>query len=231
VLAKSSPVHSSAPPRPRRPRRRSSHRSSGQPGACLAEPGIGVERCAGVSLVEGHGLDEVLLQGPGAIQQGQRGPPTRQASGTVGIPEPFRPPVIHSARLDLREYGVSDAGPVRGLLAAGAEPEALPPAAPPDPGEAAGPTRRRRAPAATEGTGVRLMMLDRATGRIVGSISCSTRTGRSGRRRSATASAQTNATRGTRPRHSAQSRDGRSPKAASSGPGCRRIRTTWHRYG
>ena len=83
---------------------------------------------------------------------------------------PFPSPVIRSARLDLREYGAGDAGPVRGLLAAGAEPGALPPGAPSDPGEVAGwladgVHRPRR-----EGTGVHLMMLDRAAGRIVGSI-------------------------------------------------------------
>ena len=55
------------------------------------------------------------------MQQGQRGPPTRQASGTVGIPEPFR--LLSSIR-----HGWTYANTV-------------------------------------------LMMLDRAAGRIVGSIS------------------------------------------------------------
>jgi RimJ/RimL family protein N-acetyltransferase len=82
---------------------------------------------------------------------------------------PFPSPVIRSARLDLREYGAGDAGLVRELLADGAEPEALPPGAPSDPGQVAGwladgVQRPRR-----EGTGVHLMMLDRAAGRIVGS--------------------------------------------------------------
>jgi RimJ/RimL family protein N-acetyltransferase len=83
---------------------------------------------------------------------------------------PFPPPVIRSARLDLREYGASDAGLVRGLLAAGVGPEALPPGAPSDPEDVAvwladGAQRPQR-----EGTGVHLMMLDRAAGKIVGSI-------------------------------------------------------------
>ena len=59
---------------------------------------------------------------------------------------------------------------MHGLLAAAAEPEALPPGAPPDPGEVArwlsdGVHRPRQ-----EGTGVHLMMLDRAACKIVGSI-------------------------------------------------------------
>ena len=82
---------------------------------------------------------------------------------------PFPSPVIRSVRLDLREYGAGDAGLVRGLLAGG-EREALPPGAPSDPGEVAGwladgVHRPRR-----EGTGVHVMMLDRAAGKIVGSI-------------------------------------------------------------
>lgn len=80
----------------------------------------------------------------------------------------FRSPVIRSERLDLREYGASDAGLVHEVLAA--EPEALPPGAPSDPGDVAGwladdVHRSRR-----EGTGVHLMMLDRTAGKIVGSI-------------------------------------------------------------
>jgi RimJ/RimL family protein N-acetyltransferase len=82
----------------------------------------------------------------------------------------FPSPAIRSVRLDLREYGPDDAGLVLGLLAGGAETEALPPGAPSDPGDvtgwlADGVHRSRR-----EGTGVHLMMLDRAAGRIVGSI-------------------------------------------------------------
>jgi RimJ/RimL family protein N-acetyltransferase len=80
----------------------------------------------------------------------------------------FPSPVIRSARLDLREYGAGDAGLVRGLLAAGA-PEALPPGAPSDPDEVAGWLDGVHQ-LQWEGTGVHLMMLDRAAGRIVGSI-------------------------------------------------------------
>ena len=81
----------------------------------------------------------------------------------------FPSPVIRSARLDLREYGAGDAGLVRGLLADAAA-EALPPGAPSDPDDvpgwlADGAGRQRR-----EGTGVHVMMLDRAANRIVGSI-------------------------------------------------------------
>jgi len=83
---------------------------------------------------------------------------------------PFPSPVIRAARLDLREYGAADAGLVRGLLTAGAGPETLPPGAPSDLGDVAwwladGARRQQR-----EGTGVHLMMLDRAVGAIVGSI-------------------------------------------------------------
>jgi RimJ/RimL family protein N-acetyltransferase len=82
----------------------------------------------------------------------------------------FPSPAIRSERLDLREYGPDDAGLVLGLLTDRAEPEALPPGAPSDPGDvtgwlADGVHRSRR-----EGTGVHLMMLDRVAGRIVGSI-------------------------------------------------------------
>jgi len=81
----------------------------------------------------------------------------------------FPSPVIRSARLDLREYGAGDAGLVRGLLAAGAA-EALPPGAPSDPGEVAGWLADGLHQQQWEGTGVHLMMLDRAAGSIVGSI-------------------------------------------------------------
>ncbi len=50
----------------------------------------------------------------------------------------FPSPVIRSARLDLREYGTDDAGRVIALLAAGGEPEALPPGAPSNPDEVPG---------------------------------------------------------------------------------------------
>jgi RimJ/RimL family protein N-acetyltransferase len=82
----------------------------------------------------------------------------------------FPSPVICSARLDLREYGVGDDGLVRDLLTGRAEREGLPPGTPSDPDEVAAwladdVHRLRRG-----GTGVHLMMLDRAAGRIVGSI-------------------------------------------------------------
>jgi RimJ/RimL family protein N-acetyltransferase len=89
----------------------------------------------------------------------------------VAFVSSFPSPVIHAARLDLREYGPDDAGLVRALRDSGGEPEALPPGAPADPAEvprwlADGVHRPRR-----EGLGVHLMMLDRAALRIVGSIS------------------------------------------------------------
>ena len=83
---------------------------------------------------------------------------------------PFPSPVIHSARLELREYGPGDAGLVRGLLASGGEPEALPPGAPSDPDDVTGWLADGVHRAQREGTGVHLMMLDRAAGKIVGSI-------------------------------------------------------------
>jgi RimJ/RimL family protein N-acetyltransferase len=82
---------------------------------------------------------------------------------------PFPSPVIRAARLDLREYAASDAGLVRALLAAGAL-EALPPGAPSDPGDVAGWLADGVHRQQWEGTGVHLMMLDRAAGAIVGSI-------------------------------------------------------------
>ena len=82
----------------------------------------------------------------------------------------FPPPVIHSARLDLREYGPADTGLVHAVLASGGEPEALPPGAPSDPGEVAGWLAEGVHWARQVGTGVHLMMLDRAAGAIVGSI-------------------------------------------------------------
>jgi RimJ/RimL family protein N-acetyltransferase len=82
----------------------------------------------------------------------------------------FPSPIIRSARLELREYGVNDAVLVHELLAPAGEHEGLPPGAPTDPGEVAewlaeGLHRSRR-----EGTTLHLMMLDRAAGKIVGSI-------------------------------------------------------------
>jgi RimJ/RimL family protein N-acetyltransferase len=81
---------------------------------------------------------------------------------------PFPSPDIRSERLDLRQYGASDAGLVREVLAAA--PEALPPGAPSDPGEVAGWLADGVNRSQQEGTGVHLMMLDRAAGQIVGSI-------------------------------------------------------------
>ena len=81
----------------------------------------------------------------------------------------FPSPVIRSARLELREYGPGDAGLVLVLLAA--EPEALPPGAPSDPGGVAGWLADGAHQPRREGTGLHLMMLDHAAGRIVGSIS------------------------------------------------------------
>jgi len=81
----------------------------------------------------------------------------------------FPSPVIRSARLELREYGPGDAGLVLVLLAA--EPEALPPGAPSDPGGVAGWLADGAHQPRREGTGLHLMMLDHAADRIVGSIS------------------------------------------------------------
>lgn len=83
----------------------------------------------------------------------------------------FPSPVIRSARLELREYGADDARLVRELLATGGEPEALPPGAPSDPDDVAGWLADGVHRPHRDGTGVHLMMLDRAAGRIVGSIS------------------------------------------------------------
>ncbi|HEY1820595.1 MAG TPA: GNAT family protein [Trebonia sp.] len=82
----------------------------------------------------------------------------------------FPSPAIRSARLDLREYGAGDAGLVHALLAASAGPEALPPGAPSDPGEVAGWLADGARRAQREGTGLHVMMLNRAADAIVGSI-------------------------------------------------------------
>ena len=84
---------------------------------------------------------------------------------------PFPSPVIHSARLDLRTFGPGDAELVRAHLAAGPEPEALPPGSPSDPADADGWLADGVHAPQREGVGVHLMMLDRAAGKIVGSIS------------------------------------------------------------
>jgi RimJ/RimL family protein N-acetyltransferase len=82
----------------------------------------------------------------------------------------FPSPAISSARLDLRAYDAGDEGRVRDLLASGGEPEALPPGAPSDPDAVAGWLADGVHRSQREGTGVHLMMLDRAADRIVGSI-------------------------------------------------------------
>ena len=81
----------------------------------------------------------------------------------------FPSPVIRSARLELREYGAGDAGLVHELLATG-EPEALPPGAPSDPGAVAGWLADSERWSHGGGKSLHLMMLDRGSGRIVGSI-------------------------------------------------------------
>lgn len=81
----------------------------------------------------------------------------------------FPTPDIHAARLDLREYGPADTGLVRELLGAGAL-EALPPGAPSSPGEVAEWLTASAHRSRLDGTSLHLMMLDRAAGRIVGSI-------------------------------------------------------------
>src|SRR5690348_15274318 len=83
----------------------------------------------------------------------------------------FPSPVIRSARLDLRAYRAGDEGRVRDLLGSGGEPEALPPGMPSDPDAVAGWLADGVHRPQREGTGVHLMMLDRAALRIVGSIS------------------------------------------------------------
>jgi RimJ/RimL family protein N-acetyltransferase len=91
------------------------------------------------------------------------------ASGTVTAMNAFPSPVIHSARLELREYRPDDAGLVRAVLADG-EAAALPPGAPAEsasvPAWLDDGARRPRG----EVTALHLMLLDTATGQIVGSI-------------------------------------------------------------
>jgi RimJ/RimL family protein N-acetyltransferase len=80
----------------------------------------------------------------------------------------FPSPAISTDRLDLREYTADDLGLVTEVVAAGT-PEALPPGFPTTPGELA-----EWFASGTHSTGrdttVHMMMLDRASGRIVGSI-------------------------------------------------------------
>jgi len=81
----------------------------------------------------------------------------------------FPTPVIRSERLDLREYGTGDAELVLELLAA-RQHDALPPFGPSNPGDVQGWLAVGVHQMRHEGTGVHLMMLDRAAGKIVGSI-------------------------------------------------------------
>ncbi len=82
---------------------------------------------------------------------------------------PFPSPDLQAARLVLRAYGPGDEGLVRAALAAG-QPEALPPGAPSEVGEIAGWLADGVSRLQRDGAGVHLMMLDRASGTIVGSI-------------------------------------------------------------
>ena len=99
-----------------------------------------------------------------------RGPRFRGNADMYRLPMHSFPKVqIHAERLDIREYGTGDAGLVREVLRAG-QPEALPPGAPAQPEGVAGWLADGVHAARRDGTGVHLMMLDRAGNRIVGSI-------------------------------------------------------------
>jgi RimJ/RimL family protein N-acetyltransferase len=80
----------------------------------------------------------------------------------------FPSPLIHSDRLELREYNPDDLGLASEVAAAG-EGEALPPGVPTDPEQLAQ-WFDNGIHLADHDRGVHLMMLDRASGRIVGSI-------------------------------------------------------------
>jgi RimJ/RimL family protein N-acetyltransferase len=80
----------------------------------------------------------------------------------------FPSPLIHSDRLELREYNPDDLGLASEVAAAG-EGEALPPGVPTDPEQLAQ-WFDNGIHLADRDRGVHLMMLDRASGRIVGSI-------------------------------------------------------------
>src|ERR1700761_5647509 len=82
---------------------------------------------------------------------------------------PFPSPDIQAARLVLRAYGPGDDDLVRAALAAG-QPEALPPGAPSAAAEIAGWLADGVNRLRQDGGGGHLMMLDRASGPIVGSI-------------------------------------------------------------
>jgi RimJ/RimL family protein N-acetyltransferase len=81
----------------------------------------------------------------------------------------FPSPVIRSDRLDLREFGVDDVGLASEVAAAG-EREALPPGVPVS-GDELAEWFANGMHLVGRGDAVHLMMLDRATGRMVGSIS------------------------------------------------------------
>jgi RimJ/RimL family protein N-acetyltransferase len=81
----------------------------------------------------------------------------------------FPPPAIHSDRLDLREFGADDLG-LAGEVAAAGEREALPPGIPANRDELAE-WFANGMHVSDRATAVHLMMLDRAHGRMVGSIS------------------------------------------------------------
>ena len=76
---------------------------------------------------------------------------------------------ISASRLDIREYGPDDAGLVQEVLGVRA-PEALPPGAPSEVAGIAAWLADGVQASRRNGTGVHLMMLDRASGKIVGSI-------------------------------------------------------------
>jgi RimJ/RimL family protein N-acetyltransferase len=80
----------------------------------------------------------------------------------------FPSPVIRSDRLELREFGPADLG-LAGEVAAAGEAEALPPGLPTNPGQLARWFANGMHLAGRD-SAVHLMMLDRASGRIVGSI-------------------------------------------------------------
>jgi RimJ/RimL family protein N-acetyltransferase len=80
----------------------------------------------------------------------------------------FPSPSIRSARLDLREFGADDLGLAIEVVAAG-KPEALPPGVPADRDELAAWFATGRYSVARDDA-VHLVMLDRASGRMVGSI-------------------------------------------------------------
>jgi RimJ/RimL family protein N-acetyltransferase len=80
----------------------------------------------------------------------------------------FPSPAISSDRLDLREYGADDLRLASEVAATG-EPEALPPGFPSTTGELAEWFARGKQSAGRD-SAVHMMMLDRASGRIVGSI-------------------------------------------------------------